>query len=50
MRKSENESYLRDIVNKWGNLKATISDSVAKGYSIINEIQAILENTKWRLG
>ena len=43
MRKSESERYLGDIVDKRGNVKATIADRVAKGYGIISEIQAILK-------
>ena len=53
MNESDQEKYLGDQIHKSGKTKATISDRVAKGFGIISEIQAILneaplEVTKWR--
>ena len=42
MNNSNQEKYLGDLVNKSGKAKATIEDGVAKGYGIISEIKAIL--------
>ena len=42
MNESDQEKYLGDQIHKSGKTKATISDRVAKGFGIISEIQAIL--------
>ena len=42
MNDSNQEKYLGDLVNTTGNIKATVADRVAKGYGIVAEIKAIL--------
>ena len=42
MKKSQREKYLGDIVSEKGDQKDNIAERVAKGYAIINEIKAIL--------
>ena len=42
MNDSNQEKYLGDLVNKTGNIKATVADRVAKGHGIVSEIKAIL--------
>ena len=42
MNDSDEEKYLGDLVNKSGKIKATIDDRIAKGYGIITEIKAII--------
>ena len=42
MENSDSEKYLGDFIEKSGKLKATIADRVAKGYDIVSEIQAII--------
>ena len=42
MNDSDEEKYLGDLVNKSGKIKATMDDRIAKGYGIITEIKAIL--------
>ena len=42
MNDSNQEKYLVDLVNKTGNIKATVADRVAKGHGIVSEIKAIL--------
>lgn len=44
MNRSIKEKYLGDLVTDVGNNKANISDRVAKGYAIVNEIKAILSD------
>ena len=43
MKESEKEKYLGDQISKYSNTKATIENRVAKGYGIVSEINAILE-------
>ena len=42
MNNSNKEKYLGDILDNTGKVKATIADRVAKGYGVISEIRAIL--------
>ena len=42
MNNSDQEKYLGDLVNKFGKIKATIEERVAKGYGIISDIKALL--------
>ena len=42
MKNSEREKYLGDFVDKSGKIKPTIDDRVAKGWGIVSEIKAIL--------
>ena len=42
MKDTSQEKYLGDLVNKTGNIKATFADRVAKGYGIVREIKAII--------
>ena len=42
MNNSSQEKYLGDFINTTGNIKATVADRVAKGYGILSEIKAIL--------
>ena len=41
MKNSEKEKYLGDQITKFGNIKATIEDRVAKGYGIVSEIKTL---------
>ena len=43
MKNSNQEKYLGDLVDKSGSIKPTIQDRIAKGYGILSEIKAILE-------
>ena len=43
MKTSEKEKYLGDQIPKFGNIKATIEDRVAKGYGIVSEIKTLLD-------
>ena len=43
MKESEQEKYLGDQICKASNIKATINDRVTKGYGIVSEINAILD-------
>ena len=43
MKDSNKEKYLRDQLNSKGKLKDTIDDRVAKGYGIVSDILAILD-------
>ena len=42
MNNSEREKYLGDFIDKSGNVKATIEDRTGKGWGILSEIKAIL--------
>ena len=42
MKNSEKEKYLGDYVDKTGKIKATIDDRVGKGWGILSEIRAII--------
>ena len=42
MKDSSQEKYLGDFVNSTGNVKATVADRIGKGYGIVSEIRAIL--------
>ena len=44
MKESEQEKYLGDKISKAANIKATINDRVTKGYGIVSEIEAKLED------
>ena len=44
MKESEQEKYLGDKISKAANIKATIHDRVTRGYGIVSEINAILED------
>ena len=46
MKKSQREKYLGDIVSEKGDQKDNIAERVAKGYAIINEIKAILNESR----
>ena len=42
MKNSKKEKYLGDFIDESGKIKATIEDRVSKGWGIISEIKAIL--------
>ena len=42
MKNSSQEKYLGDFIDKSGRLKATIEDRISKGYGILSEIKAII--------
>ena len=42
MKDSTEEKYLGDLINTTGNIKATVADRIARGYGIISEIRAII--------
>ena len=43
MKSSDQERYLGDQINRTGKIKVTIEERVAKGYGIVSEINAILD-------
>ena len=43
MKESSQEKYLGDLINSSGKIKATVQDRAAKGYGIVSEILAILD-------
>ena len=43
MKNSNQEKYLGDLVDSSGSIKPTISDRISKGYGIVSEIKAILQ-------
>ena len=42
MKNSEREKYLGDYIDKSGKIKATIDDRISKGWGILSEIKAII--------
>ena len=43
MKESSQEKYLGDLINNTGKVKKTVEERVAKGYGIISEILAMLD-------
>ena len=43
MKESQQEKYLGDLVNSTGTIRSTIEDRKSKGFGIVNEILAILD-------
>ena len=43
MKESQQEKYLGDLVNSNGTIRSTIEDRKSKGFGIVNEILAILD-------
>jgi hypothetical protein len=46
MKNISQEKYLGDLVNTTGNIKATVAVRVAKGYGIVSEIEAIINEVQ----